>query len=174
MRRNTTLKLAAAGTALAALSIGGTTAFADTDDSEPTAVVNKNGHEVNEHAAHGQARAAEARAQRLEKAAERDAEDTETEVPETEEPVVTETDEPEAPAEEHTDNGNHGGPDEHAGDHPNPKAFENPQAHEPQGPKEGHEPQGPKDGHGPNEHAGDHPNENATNGPGNNGQGDQK
>lgn len=171
MRRTTTLKFAAAGTALAALSIGGATAFADTEDSEPAAVVNKNGHDVNEHAAHGQARAAEARAQRLEKAAEREADDTETEVPETEEPEAPETD---APTEEHTDNGNHGGPDEHAGDHPNPKAFENPQEREPQGPKDGHEPQGPKDGHGPNEHAGDHPNENATNGPGNNGQADQK
>jgi hypothetical protein len=169
MRRTTTLKLGAAGVALAALSIGGATAFAETDDPEPAAVVNKNGHEVNEHAAHGQERAAEARAQRLEKAAERDAEDSETE-----EPVAPEADETEAPVEEPTDNGNHGGPNEHAGDHPNPKAFENPQEHEPQGPKEGHEPQGPKDGHGPNENAGDHPNENATNGPGNNGQGHQK
>jgi hypothetical protein len=169
MRRTTALKFAAAGTALAALSIGGATAFADTEEPEPTAVVNKNGHEVNEHAADGQARAAEARAQRLEKAAERATEDdttTETEVPE--------ADAPEAPPAEHTDNGNHGGPDEHAGDHPNPKAFENPQDHEPQGPKEGHEPQGPTDGNGPNEHAGDHPNENATDGPGNNGQAQQK
>lgn len=164
MRRTTTLKLAAAGTALAALSIGGATAFAETEEAEATAVVNKNGHEVNEHAAHGQARAVEARAQRLEKAAERSAEDSETEVPETEEPEVTETDVPAAPAEEHTDNGNHGGPDEHAGDHPNPRAFE----------ARVREPQGPKDGHGPNEHAGDHPNENATDGPGNNGHGHQK
>ena len=173
MRRTTTLKLAVTGTALAALFIGGATAFADTEDPDPTTVVNKNGHEVDEHAAHGQARAAEARAQRLEKAAERAAEDTETEVPEAEGPDAPETDAPEAPADDHTDNGNHGGPNEHAGDHPNPKAFEAP-VREPQGPKEGHEPQGPKDGHGPNEHAGDHPNENATNGPGNNGQGQQK
>ena len=57
---------------------------------------------------------------------------------------MPETDEPEAPAEEHTDNGNHGGPDEHAGDHPNPKAFETLSDHEPQGPKEGHEPQRPQ------------------------------
>lgn len=173
MRRTTTLKLAVAGTALAALSIGGATAFADTEDSEPAAVVNKNGHEVDEHAADGQARAAEARAQRLEKAAEREADDTETETPETETDTETLESETDAPAE-HTDNGNHGGPDEHAGDHPNPKAFENPQEHEPQGPKEGHEPQGPKDGNGPSEHAGDHPNENATDGPGNNGQAQQK
>jgi hypothetical protein len=114
--------------------------------------VNKNGHEVDEHAADGQARATEARAQRLVKAAERAADDTVA-------------DEPAAPAEEQTDNGNHGGPDAHAGDHPNPKAFENPQDHEPQG---------PRDGLGPNEHAGDHPNENATDGPGNNGRGGQK
>jgi hypothetical protein len=126
MRRTTVLKLAAAGTALAGLSIGGATAFADTEDPEPTAVVNKNGHEVNEHAAGGQARAAEARAQRLEKAAEREAGDTETEAPETEEPAVTETDVPEAPVEEHTDKGNHGGPDEHAGDHPNENATDGP------------------------------------------------
>ncbi len=171
MRRTTALKFAAAGTALTALSIGGATAFADAEDPEPTAVVNKNGHEVNEHAADGQARAAEARAQRLEKAADRATEDDTTTDTETE---VPEADAPEAPPAEHTDNGNHGGPDEHAGDHPNPKAFENPQEHEPQGPKEGHEPQGPKDGNGPNEHAGDHPNENATDGPGNNGQGQQK
>jgi hypothetical protein len=172
MRRTTTLQLAVAGTALAALSIGGATAFADMEDSEPTAVVNKNGHEVNEHAAHGQARAAEARAQRLEKAAEREADDTDTEAPEASTPEAEAVEE-DAPAE-HTDNGNHGGPDAHAGDHPNPKAFKNPQEHEPQGPKEVHEPQGPKDGNGPNEHAGDHPNENATDGPGNNGQGQQK
>jgi hypothetical protein len=172
MRRTTTLQLAVAGTALAALSIGGATAFADMEDSEPTAVVSKNGHEVNEHAAHGQARAAEARAQRLEKAAEREADDTDTEAPEASTPEAEAVQE-DAPAE-HTDNGNHGGPDAHAGDHPNPKAFENPQEHEPQGPKEVHEPQAPKDGNGPNEHAGDHPNENATDGPGNNGQGQQK
>lgn len=172
MRRTTAIKMAAAGSALALLSVGGAAAFADTEDPAPTAVVNKNGHEVDEHAAFGQARAAEARAQRLEKAAERDAEDetedseveeTETEVEDTEveetETDDTEVEDPEVPAEEKTDNGNHGGPDEHAGDHPNPKAFENPQ------------PRGPKDGHGPNEHAGDHPNENATNGPGNQGQG---
>jgi hypothetical protein len=154
MRRTTALKVAAAGSALAALSIGGATAVADTQDSEPSGVVNKNGHEVDEHAADGQARATEARAQRLEKAAEREAEDTET-------------DDTEAPAEEQTDNGNHGGPDEHAGDHPNPKAFENPLPHEPQ--NDGA--QGPKDGLGPDDHAGDHPDENATDGPGNNGRG---
>ena len=152
MGRTTTLKIAAAGTALTALSIGGATAFADTEDAEPTAVVNKNGHEVDEHAADGQARATEARAQRLVKAAERAPDDSGTE-------------DSEAPAEDQTDNGNHGGPDAHAGDNPNPKAFENPQ---------GHEPQGPRDGLGPNERAGDHPNENATDGPGNNGRGGQK
>jgi hypothetical protein len=155
MRRTTTLKLAASGIAIAALSIGGAAAFADTEGS---GVVNKNGHEVDEHAADGQARAAEARAQRLVKAAERAADDTVS-------------DETEVPTEEKTDNGNHGGPDAHAGDHPNPKAFENPQEHEPQGPKEE---QAPVDGLGPNAHAGDHPNENATDGPGNNGQSGQK
>ena len=158
MRRTTALKLAVTGSALAALSIGGAAAFADTQDSEPSGVMNKNGHEVDEHAADGQARAAEARDQRLEKAAARDAEDTETD--------DTGTDDTEAPAEEKTDNGNHGGPDEHAGDHPNIKAFEAPDR-EPQ--NDGA--QGPKDGHGPDEHAGDHPNENATDGPGNNGRG---
>jgi hypothetical protein len=130
MRRSTALKTAVAGCALATLAIGGAAAFADTDDPE-SSVVNKNGHEVDEHAADGQARAALARAQRLEKAEE-------------------------APSEDKTDNGNHGGPDEHAGDHPNPKAFENPQAHEPRG---------PRDGLGPNDHASDHPNVNATDGP---------
>lgn len=159
MRRTTALKYAVAGTALAALSIGGAAAFADHQDPDPAVVVNKNGHEVNENAADGQARAAEARAQRLEKAAERAAED------ETDDSETDDTEEPEAPAEEKTDNGNHGGPDEHAGDHPNPKAFENPPHETPRGPQTDHEPQGPKDGNGPNESAGDHPNENATDGP---------
>jgi hypothetical protein len=145
MRRTTALKFAAAGSALAVLSIGGATAFAE-EEPEPAAVVNKNGHEVDEHAADGQARAAEARAQRLTKAAEREADDEETETP----------------AEEKTNNGNHGGPDEHAGDHPNAQAFENPQPHEPR--NDGAH--GPRDGYGPNERAGDHPNVNATDGPG--------
>ena len=167
MRRTTALKYAVAGLALAALSIGGASAFADpeTEDAAPTAGVNKNGPEGDEHAAFGQARAAEARAQRLEKAAERAAEDDADE-PTTEEPEAeteTEGDEPEAeepagPPAEHTDNGNHGGPNEHAGDHPNENAFEHPAPHEPQG---------PKDGNGPNEHAGDHPNEHASIGSGN-------
>jgi hypothetical protein len=161
MRRTTALKLAAAGSAVAVLSIGGAAAFADTQDSEPSTVVNKNGHEVDEHAADGQARAAEARAQRLEKAAARDAEGTDADTDD------TETDDTEAPAEEKTDNGNHGGPDEHAGDHPNIKAFEARPRPEPQ--NDG--PQGPKDGHGPDEQAGDHPDENATDGPGNPGRG---
>lgn len=138
MRRSTALKTAAAGCALATLAIGGAAAFADTEDPEPSTVVNKNGHQVDEHAADGQARAAEARAHRLEKA-----------------------DDAEPPAEEKTDNGNHGGPDEHAGDHPNPKAFENPRAHEPPTDPAEHR----RDGLGPNEHASVHPHVNATDGP---------
>ena len=133
----------AAATALGVLALGGATALADTGRPDPTGVVNKNGKQVDEHAADGQARAAEARAQRLAKAAERDA-DTE-----------------EAPAEEKTDRGNHGGPDEHAGDHPNANAFENPREHAPR--NDGA--QGPPEGVGPNEHAGDHPNMNASDGP---------
>jgi len=138
MRRTTALKTAASGTALAVLALGGAAALADTGRPDPTGVVNKNGKQVDEHAADGQARAAEARALRLAKAAERDAETEE------------------APAEEKTDNGNHGGPDEHAGDHPDPKAFEAPPEDAPQGPPEGI---------APNEHAGDHPNVNASDGP---------
>lgn len=165
MRKTTALKYAVAGTALAALSIAGASAFADTEteDPAPTAVVNKDGHEVDEHAAHGQARAAEARAQRLEKAAEPAADDADeptAEEPTTEEPTADEpdTDEPAGPPAGHTDNGNHGGPDEHAGDQPNENAFTHPAPHEPQGPKRGN---------GPNEHAGDHPNEHASIGSGN-------
>ncbi len=153
MRRPTVLKCAVAGSALAVLSGGGASAFADHQDPDPSAVVNKNGHEVDENAADGQARAAEARAQRLEKAAEREAEDTD--------PEDTDTDDTEVPAEEKADNGNHGGPDEHAGDHPNLKAFENPNHETPQGPKEG---KGPENRRGPSEHAGDHPNPHAIDG----------
>ncbi|MBI2245957.1 MAG: hypothetical protein HYU55_19090, partial [Nocardioides sp.] len=70
MRRTTTAVTATAALA-AALTFG--TAYAtqtgsDSDDASATTtssspVLNKNGHEVNEHAAFGQARAAEARAQ---------------------------------------------------------------------------------------------------------------
>src|SRR5919112_976648 len=61
MRRST---MAVAATAAVAAAITFGTAYADHASTESgTPVVNKNGHEVNEHAAHGQARAAEARAQ---------------------------------------------------------------------------------------------------------------
>src|SRR5688572_27918583 len=63
MRRMTRVKIALAGASVAALSVSGAFAATSTPDGGVTsAVVNKNGHEVNEHAADGQARAAEARA----------------------------------------------------------------------------------------------------------------
>ncbi len=107
MGRSIAAKIIVIGTALAAASVGGTyAATADEDDAATTTVLNKNGHEVNEHAAKGQARAAEARAQR----------DAPTEEPvegddESGDPTTTAPDPAPAP-----------GPDVHAGDHPNENA----------------------------------------------------
>jgi hypothetical protein len=141
MRRLSPAKVALTGISVAALTVAGAYATAMAVDEEPTTVVNKNGKEVDEHAADGQARAAEARAaaeaRRAAKAAE-----------------------PDAVEEPKEDNGNHGGPVEQAGDHPDANAFLHPEAHEPQGPKPDQTDNA--GGLGPDDHAGDYPNDNAT------------
>ena len=68
MRRITIAKTIAASAAIAAATTAGAAAtghspVADDSGDSTSTVVNKNGHEVDEHAAKGQARAAEARAQ---------------------------------------------------------------------------------------------------------------
>lgn len=148
MRRLTPVQVALTGISVAALTVSGAYAASTAVDApdETTTVVNKNGHEVDEHATDGQARAAEARAAAAARKAAK--------------PVKAEVDETaEAPAPKQ-DTGNHGGPDEAAGDHPNENAFLNPQDHGPQGPKPGHT--NNAGGLGPDDHAGDHPDEHAT------------
>lgn len=160
MRSISPVKMALAGASVAALTVGGAYA-ADTvaDDGEPAAVVNKNGHEVDEHAADGQARAAEARAAAEARRAATDADEADEEADEEADDEATEAPESDEVAPE-DDNGNHGGPDEHAGDHPAEQAFLNPQPHEPQGPKDDHTDNA--GGLGPDEHAGDHPDDHAS------------
>jgi len=167
MRRLSPVKLAVAGVSVAALTAGGAYAVnpvAEDADSETAAVVNKNGHEVNEHAADGQARAAEARAAAATRKAAKPAKPV-TPAQAEDEADTEESAETEAPAPEQVevpkeDSGNHGGPNVAAGDHPNASAFLNPQDHDPQGPKPDHT--NNAGGLGPDEHAGDHPDEHAT------------
>ena len=164
MRRMSPVKLAVAGVSVAALTAGGAYAVspaAEDADSETAAVVNKNGHEVDEHAADGQARAAEARADAAARKAAKPAKPVEADdETDTEESAETEATTPDEVGEPRDDSGNHGGPDDSAGEHPNENAFLNPQDHEPQGPKPDHT--NNAGGLGPDEHAGDHPDEHAT------------
>jgi hypothetical protein len=148
------VKAALTGVSVAALMASGAYAAStavEAPDDETATVVNKSGHDVDEHAADGQARAAEARATAAARKAEKSVKADDAEA---------ETEAPDMVAGPKEDNGNHGGPDEAAGDHPNENAFLNPQDHEPQGPKPGHT--NNAGGLGPDEHAGDHPNEHAT------------
>lgn len=112
MHRATLAKTIVAGAALAVASIGVSSA-ADTEEPSAIPVVNKNGHEVNEHAADGQARAAAAHAAAEERKA--------AALQETD-GSNKDTSKEQGPKPRYTDQGNHGGPNEHAGDHPNDDA----------------------------------------------------
>ena len=157
--RRTTIAVAATAALGAALTFG--TAHAHQAATEGgTPVVNKNGHEVDAHATHGQARAAEARAQH----ASEDPSDEPTEATEaTDEPTeaaeaAEATDETTEPTEAPRD------PNEHAGTHPDTHALPGGTDHGQDGLEHGHHASGLHQGNGPDEHAEDHPNEHA-NGP---------
>ena len=125
MRRTTTAAAATAaiataltvGAAYAAQGGSSSAATSAAASTTPSPVVNKNGHEVDEHALNGQVRAALARAKRL-------ATETPTAEPsETVEPGDSASELP-APTETPTEDGPHGkGPDEHAGTHPDTHAL---------------------------------------------------
>ena len=159
--RRTTTTLAVTAALGAALTFGTANAHQAATDADPgTPVVNKNGHEVDAHAAAGQARAAQARVQHTAD----DGDETEapaTEAPETDAPV-TETPDTEAPDTEAPATHD---PNEHAGTHPDTHALPGGTDHGQDGAEHGHHAGGPHQGHGPDEHAGDHPNAHASGAP---------
>ena len=152
--RRTTLTVTAAAALATALSFGAAYATHAGSDGGDTPVVNKNGHPVDEHAAKGQARAAEVHARNAAKQATKHPEATDSPTA-SETPTETAT---AVPDEDAVD------PNEHAGTHPDTHALPGGTDHGQDGEEHGGQARGQGD-HGPDEHAGDRPDAHASRAP---------